>query len=123
MSSPVSINVIKNLTTTSVKDAAVGACYAAKMLRNDRDFSEQALDTMPLSDCLPVRPYDGILAELHEQLGWMFDTLEILEGGTTRVVRGEHPHAVNDTPSWIVEQKRRIARLDHVISAYEQKNT
>lgn len=93
------------------------------MLRNDRDFSEQALDTMPLSECVPLRPYDGILAELREQLGWMLDTLEILEGGTTRIVRGEHPHELNDTPKWIVEQKGRITRLEHVIAAYEQKNT
>ena len=70
-----------------------------------------------------MRPYDGILAELREQIGWMFETLEILEGGTTKVVTGESPHAVNETPNWVVEQKRRIVRLEHVIAAYEQRNS
>ena len=92
------------------------------MFKNDREYTEQALDTLPLSDCVLMGPYDAILVELGEQLEWMRETLDILESGKTKILRENPLGNINETPSWIAEQKHRISRLLSVIAAYEKRN-
>lgn len=66
---------------------------------------------------------DQILAGLREHLGWMQETLALLESGKRKIYRSQLASDADDTPVWIDEQKLRIARLKDLITAYERRSS